>query len=76
MNAMLLPEMLLRRADDHRTALPLVSEGVLRCVWESRYGSILIEVVGDEVFVNGQRVEPHVPCCSMTKEKTCPAPDG
>jgi len=46
MNVRLLPEMLLRRADDHQTALPPASEGVLQCVWESRYGSILIEVVG------------------------------
>ena len=28
-------------------------------VWESRYGTILIEVAGEDVFVNGQRVEPH-----------------
>ncbi len=57
---MLLPEVLLRSADDGRAALPLASENVLRVVWESRYGSILIEVVGNDVFVNGQRVEPHV----------------
>jgi hypothetical protein len=31
----------------------------LRYVWESRYGTILIEVAGDEVLVNGQRVERH-----------------
>lgn len=61
MNAMLLPEVLLRHADDRQTALPLASEGVLRYVWESKYGSILIEVVGSYVFVNGDRVERHVP---------------
>jgi hypothetical protein len=27
-------------------------------VWESRFGPILIEVTGDEIRVNGQRVEP------------------
>ena len=59
MNALLLPEVLLRRAEDGQAALPLASEGVLRHVWESRYGSILIEVVGNDIFVNGQRVEPH-----------------
>ena len=60
MNAMLMPEVLLRRAEDHPPALPLASEAVLRYVWESRYGSILIEVSGADVFVNGQHVEPHV----------------
>jgi len=28
-------------------------------VWEGRFGSILIEVIGDEIFVNGKRVEQH-----------------
>lgn len=37
----------------------LAIESVRRYVWESRYGSILIEVLGDDVFVNGLRVEPH-----------------
>jgi len=60
MNAMLRPEVLLRRDGDHQAALPLASESVLRYVWESRYGTILIEVLGTDVFVNRQRVEPHV----------------
>lgn len=30
----------------------------LRWVWHGKYGSILIEVVAGEVFVNGDRVEP------------------
>lgn len=38
--------------------IPLASDGVLRYVWESRYGSILVEVQGNAIFVNGQRVEP------------------
>jgi len=59
MNAPLLQEVLLRSAEDGQVALPLASEGVLRYVWESRYGSMLIEVVGNDVFVNSQRVEPH-----------------
>lgn len=42
-----------------RSHLLLASEGVLRYVWESRYGAILIEVAGEDVFVNGQRVERH-----------------
>ena len=35
------------------------SDGVRRWTWQSRYGPMLIEVIGDEVFVNGQRVVPH-----------------
>ena len=30
-----------------------------RYVWESRCGTILIDVAGEDVFVNGQRVERH-----------------
>jgi hypothetical protein len=59
MNAPLLPEVLLRVAVDDQAALPLATDGVLRYVWTSRFGSILIEVIGDEVFVNGKRVERH-----------------
>jgi hypothetical protein len=42
-------------------ALPLASVGVLRHLWDSRYGPILIEVIDDQVFVNGDRVEPVTP---------------
>ena len=59
MNAPVLPEVLLRHGVDAQTALPLASEGVRRWVWESRYGAMLIEVIDDEVFVNGQRVQRH-----------------
>ena len=59
MNLPIAPEVLLR-ADDSQAALPLASEGVLRWVWESRYGAILIEVIEDQVFVNGELVERHV----------------
>ena len=52
-------EVLLRSDVDGQVPLPLASEGVLRYVWESRYGTILVEVAGEDVFVNGQRVEPH-----------------
>ena len=54
-----MPEGLLRSDVDGQVALPLASEGVLRQVWESRYGTIRSEVAGEDVFVNGQRVEPH-----------------
>jgi hypothetical protein len=43
---------------DAQSLLPLATEGVLRYVWEGRFGSMLIEVVGDRIFVNGERVEP------------------
>lgn len=59
MSAPLLPEVQLRSADEPQPALPLASEGVLRCVWHSRYGDMLIEVLGEDVLVNGQRVERH-----------------
>lgn len=59
MNAPLLPEVLLRGAREAQEPLPLASEGALRYVWESRYGAILIEVVGDDILVNGKRVELH-----------------
>jgi hypothetical protein len=38
---------------------PTGPEGLGRWIWESRFGSMLIEVVGEAVFVNGQLVEPH-----------------
>jgi hypothetical protein len=27
-------------------------------VWESRFGSIVVDVIGDQTFVNGELVEP------------------
>lgn len=30
-------------------------------VWQSRFGTIVIEVRGKDVFVNGDRVTPHAP---------------
>lgn len=60
MNAPFVPEVVLRVVGDNQALLPLASEGIRRWVWESRYGPILIEVIANKVFVNGQRVEPHV----------------
>jgi hypothetical protein len=60
-NAPLLPEVLLRPEPAAQRALPLAAEGVQRFVWESRYGPILVEVVGDRAYVNGQWVEPAPP---------------
>ena len=39
----------------------LETQEVLRYVWESRFGDILIEVRGGQVYVNGQAVEPAPP---------------
>jgi hypothetical protein len=66
MNAPVLPEKLLPRGEPRaeasaQVALPLATPGVQRWVWEGRYGPMLVEVAGDEVFVNGQRVQPHEP---------------
>jgi len=40
-----------------QTELPLAAEGVLRYVWNNRWGSMLIEVREGRVFVNGGLVE-------------------
>lgn len=56
MIAPLLPEVFNRRDDSLQADLPLAAEGVLRYVWESRFGSMLIEVKDGRVFVNGQAV--------------------
>lgn len=53
------PEVLLLRAPPEQAALPLAADGVARWVWESRFGAMLIEVAGGDVFVNGQKVQPH-----------------
>lgn len=56
MNAPLHREVLLRRPDPE-SELPLATEGVQRYVWDSRFGSMLIEVIGDDIYVNGGKVE-------------------
>ncbi|WP_156473001.1 hypothetical protein [Pseudorhodoferax sp. Leaf265] len=38
--------------------LPVAAEGVQRYVGQSRWGEMLIEVKGDDVFVDGKLVEP------------------
>jgi hypothetical protein len=58
MNAPLRPEVLLRSTPSPQLDLPLAADGVLRHVWESQFGSMLIEVRDGQVFVNGARVEP------------------
>lgn len=55
------PEVVLPPGEPSQASLPLASQGVLRYVWHGRFGVMLIEVAGGEVFVNGDRVEPHRP---------------
>ncbi|NUZ06614.1 hypothetical protein [Piscinibacter koreensis] len=60
MNAPLLPEIFARAEDEPQADLPLAAEGVLRYVWEGRFGPMLIEVRDGRAYVNGQAVEPAV----------------
>ena len=57
MNAPVLPEVLLRPSAAAQVELQLASEGVLRYVWEGRFGPMLIEVKEGRVYVNGGLVE-------------------
>ena len=58
MNATPLPEILSRRDPAPQGDLPLAAEGVLRYIWESKFGPMLIEVTQGQVYVNGQPVAP------------------
>ena len=53
------PDVVLAPSEQVAPSLPLGSDGVQRWVWHSRYGAMLIEVVANEVFVDGDRVEPY-----------------
>jgi hypothetical protein len=55
------PEAVLARGEPLEPPLALGSDGARRWVWHSRHGAMLIKVIDDEAFVNGQRVEPHAP---------------
>lgn len=58
MNAPVLPEVLLGVQPADQSTLDLATEGVLRYLWQSAFGAMLIEVSGGDVWVNGQRVVP------------------
>lgn len=58
MGAPLFPEVLQTQQPPAQASLPLATEGVLRYVWESRFGAMLIEVVDGVAYVNGGKVEP------------------
>ena len=59
MNAPLHPGVLLSSIYEPQLPLPLAADGVLRWVWQGRFGDMLIEVLDGEVFVNSSKVEPH-----------------
>ena len=61
MNARLIPEVLVRRTECPQAEMRLETQEVLRYVWESRFGNILIEVRDGRAYVNGQTVEPVPP---------------
>jgi hypothetical protein len=58
MNAPLFQEVLRRQDGSPQCDLPLAAEGVLRYIWENRFGEMRIEVIDGVVYVNGDRVEP------------------
>lgn len=57
MNAPLLLEVLARRDTGLQVDLSLAAEGMLRYVWEGKFGPMLIEVRDGRAYVNGQVVE-------------------
>ncbi len=57
MDADLLSVVLLRQKPSAQSGLPLAADSVMRYVWESRFGAVLIEVKGDMAYVNGEAVE-------------------
>ena len=59
-DASFLPDVMLSPDEQVEPSLPLGSDGVQRWVWRSRFGEVLIEVVGEQVLVNGQPVAPYV----------------
>ena len=52
------PEILVGDHDREQMALALAAEGVVRYVWQSAFGPILIEVRNGVAFVNGEAVTP------------------
>ena len=58
MNAPLRSDVFIRPEPSAQLDLPLAAHGVLRHVWESRFGTMLIEARNGQIFVNGRLVEP------------------
>jgi len=61
MNAPLLPQILLTPGTPPQAELDLATEGVLRYLWRSAWGDMLIEVKDGAAYVNGERVEAPKP---------------
>lgn len=40
---------------------PVSNGGAQRWVWHGRFGAMLIEVISEQIYVNGQRVVRHAP---------------
>ncbi|MFG6415640.1 hypothetical protein ACG02S_17240 [Roseateles sp. DC23W] len=57
MNAEPLPQILLGADPSPQADLALATEGVLRYVWRSAFGDMLIEVIDGVSYVNGERVD-------------------
>jgi len=53
-----IPEVHLGECRPEEPGLSLATEGVLRYVWHSAFGDILVEVRDGRSFVNGKAVEP------------------
>ena len=51
------PDVILRSSPSPQAELPLAAAGVQRWLWEGRFGAMLIEVVGNIAYVNGDPVQ-------------------
>ena len=58
MNGPVAPEALASRDVRLQTDPPLAVDGALHYLWESRFGTMLIEVRAGRTYVNAQPVEP------------------
>ena len=64
------PEILLGEQDPGQLPLSLATDGVLRYVWQSAFGPILIEVREGTAYVNGE------PVTSIAETESAPAEDA
>ena len=65
-NSSLLPEVLLGPHSTDQPSFELASEGVLRYVWKSAYGPMLIEVREGAAYVNGKARDSDSKSCGRT----------
>lgn len=54
------PEMHIRQEASAQEDLPLAADGVLRYIWEGRFGPMLIDVMEGRAFMNGELVQTAV----------------